>query len=87
VRLFEAAACGVPIISDPWEGLDHFFVPDEEIFVVRTTDDVLAILEEVGDDRRDAMAAAARARVLREHTAEHRAQELEAHVADVRRRR
>mgnify|MGYP001764978704 CR=1 FL=1 len=31
IRLFEAAACGVPIISDAWEGLDHFFEPGREI--------------------------------------------------------
>src|SRR5581483_548045 len=30
VRLFEAAACGVPIISDYWQGLETFFQPGEE---------------------------------------------------------
>ena len=38
VRLFEAAACGVPIISDAWSGLEGFFVPDEEILLARTAD-------------------------------------------------
>src|SRR3970282_181668 len=33
VRLFEAAACGCPVISDWWEGLDQFFKVDEEILV------------------------------------------------------
>jgi spore maturation protein CgeB len=33
VRLFEAAACGVPIISDTWPGLETFFRPGEEILV------------------------------------------------------
>ena len=30
-RLFEAAACGTPILSDAWDGLEQFFIPGEEI--------------------------------------------------------
>ena len=30
-RLFEAAACGVPILSDWWDGLEEFFEPGREI--------------------------------------------------------
>ena len=75
-RLFEAAACGAPIASDDWEGLDAFFEPDREILVVRSTADVLAAL-----DRSDAelkrIAARARERVLAEHTSAARAIELE----------
>lgn len=81
VRLFEAAACGVPIVSDWWEGLDRFFVPGKEILVAAGPHEVLAHLSELDDERRAAIGAAARARVLAEHTAEHRAQELEEHVA------
>src|SRR5205807_8216640 len=33
VRLFEAAACGVPIITDRWPGLDSIFTPGEEVIV------------------------------------------------------
>ena len=35
-RLFEAAACGVPVLSDAWEGLEAFFSPGEEILTART---------------------------------------------------
>ena len=35
-RLFEAAACGTPIVSDWWEGLDHFFEPGKEILVAKS---------------------------------------------------
>jgi spore maturation protein CgeB len=87
VRLFEAAACGVPVISDPWSGLDAFFVPGEEIWVVSSTEEVVQILATCDDEQRDAMGAAARARVLREHTADHRAGELEEHVVEARSRR
>lgn len=84
VRLFEAAACGVPVVSDWWEGLDAFFLPDKEILVARSAAEVLQHLEAVDEDRRAEIGAAARARVLAEHTAEHRADELEEHVMQIR---
>jgi len=74
-RLFEAAACGTPVLSDDWEGLETFFEPGEEILVARTAaeaEDALsrspAELERIG--------RAARERVLAGHTADHRAREL-----------
>ena len=75
-RLFEAAACGTPILSDSWEGLDTFFVPGEEIFVVRNPEEVIAATRR-GDASLRAMGDAARARALREHTGEARIVELE----------
>ncbi|MCU1346646.1 MAG: hypothetical protein JWL70_2912 [Acidimicrobiia bacterium] len=78
VRLFEAAACQVPVISDRWVGLDQLFAPDAEIVIADHTQDVLRVLDEANDDRRHAIAAAARRRVLSEHTAAHRVTQLEA---------
>ncbi|MGN6126796.1 MAG: glycosyltransferase family protein, partial [Humibacter sp.] len=40
-RMFEAAACGAPIISDWWEGLDTLFTPGEEIVIARSSEDVV----------------------------------------------
>jgi spore maturation protein CgeB len=80
VRLFEAAACGVPVVSDLWEGLDAFFEPGREILVATTAEDVLRHLH--GHDR--TVGLRARRRVLAAHTAAHRAAELEDHVARVR---
>jgi len=80
VRLFEAAACGAAMISDPWPGLDQFFTPGREILLPSSTDEVVEILRATHDDDRRAIGLAARARVLAEHTAEHRAEELEALV-------
>jgi spore maturation protein CgeB len=74
-RLFEAAACGVPVLSDCWRGLDEFFVPGREILVARSTDDALAALDRPADQLR-AVGEAARARALLEHTAQHRAEQL-----------
>jgi spore maturation protein CgeB len=74
-RLFEAAACGAPIISDAWAGLDDFFTPGEEILVARRADDVLEALD-LGEDELIRLGRAARARALVEHTARARAAEL-----------
>jgi spore maturation protein CgeB len=84
VRLFEASACGVPVISDVWPGLETFFVPGDEILVPGDADGVLRTLDETGEDERRAIGRRARERVLARHTADHRAAELEAHVLGVR---
>lgn len=75
-RLFEAAACGVPILSDWWQGLDAFFEPDRQILLAGSSEDATAAL-----DRDDAeltrIGEAARERVLSAHTSDHRAAEFE----------
>ena len=80
VRLFEAAACATPIISDRWEGIESIFVPGTEILLADDADDVLRILRTTTDAERRAMGERARRRVLAEHTAAHRAQQLEAYA-------
>jgi spore maturation protein CgeB len=80
VRLFEAAACGVPIISDSWPGLDTLFTPGEEIVIARTAADTLAALDGMDERARQQLGQAARQRVLQAHTAAHRAAELEQHL-------
>ena len=82
VRLFEAAACGAAMISDRWDGLDRFFTPGAEILLPESTEEVVHLLRTTHPDDRHAIGAAARARILAEHTAEHRAEELEAYVTE-----
>ena len=82
VRLFEAAACAVPIISDYWEGLDTFFTFGEEILVSRSAEDTLTFLRETPEAERRALGLRARERVLTAHTAAHRAAELESHARE-----
>lgn len=77
VRLFEAAACGVPIISDHWEGIERIFRPDEEILLADSPARVLGILQNLTEEGRRRIGEKARARVLAEHTAAHRALQLE----------
>ena len=76
VRLFEAAACGVPILSDYWDGLDTLFALGTEILITRSAEDTLRFLRDLPDADRLEIAARARARVLASHTAAHRAGEL-----------
>lgn len=80
VRLFEAAACGIPIISDYWEGLDTFFAFDAEILISRSTQDTLGYLQEISEAERKAIGERARQKVLTYHTAAHRAWEVEQYV-------
>ena len=80
VRLFEASACGATILSDDWPGLDHFFMPGEEILLPRDAYEVSQILRYMPDSERIRMGSAARERILEQHTAHHRALEFEAIV-------
>ncbi len=84
VRLFEAAACGVPVISDHWTGLDDFFTPGSEILVSASAAETLHLLASVGEEERVAIGGRARQRVLAEHTAARRVRQLEAYVDEVR---
>lgn len=86
VRLFEAAACGTPVISDVWRGIERIFEPGEEILLARTSQEALAILGDMPEERRRALGERARRRVLAEHTAAHRAVTLESCVRDARER-
>ena len=75
-RLFEAAACGAPVISDTWTGLHTFFRPGEELLLAHTAADVLDALS-LSDAELRRIAEAARTRTLDHHTAAARVLELE----------
>lgn len=82
VRLFEAAACGTPIISDWWAGLDELFRPGEEILIAEDAEEVLKCLRDLPRHERDEIGRRGRERVLQAHTAGHRVRELEAYVEE-----
>ncbi|WP_407168674.1 glycosyltransferase [Bradyrhizobium sp. ORS 111] len=87
VRLFEAAACGTPIVSDRWPGIEMLLKPSTEILLVSNTRDVLDILREMPDDRRRSIGERARQRILAEHTPAHRARQLESYYLEATMRR
>jgi len=81
--IFEAAACGVPVISDLWPGIEEFFEPGSEILLARSGKDVLRYLREMREPERRLLGIRARERVLRAHTAAHRARALVAYLDEI----
>ena len=81
VRLFEAAACAVPIVSDRWNGIEELFAPGREMILADDADAVAEALA-ASDDEAAAIGGAARARVLAAHTAAHRASELQGYLLE-----
>lgn len=84
VRLFEAASCGTPIISDYWEGIETFFDRGREILIASSVRDIIEYICDMPEQERLAIGERARTRVLAGHTAGHRAEELENFVETVR---
>jgi spore maturation protein CgeB len=81
VRLFEAAACGTPIISDRWPGLETLFTPSEILLADRPRD-VIQILTAMNEDTRLSIAEQARRRIQRDHTPDQRARQLESYYLE-----
>ena len=77
-RPFELAAAGAAIVSNPYEGIERWFEPGQELLVVNDADEALAAYRELLGDpaQAEAMGARARERVLDEHTYAHRARQL-----------
>ena len=86
-RVFEAAGAGACLITDAWEGVDMFLAPGEEVFVARDGADVADILAALTPERAERIGAAALARVLREHTYAQRAQDVDAVLNRLSRRK
>ena len=83
VRLFEAAACGTPIISDAWDGLSEIFDIGSEILVARSERESLEFMMDIREEDRLAIGSRARVRVLASHTALRRAEQLEGYAAEL----
>ncbi len=74
-RLFEAAACGTPLLSDVWEGIEDFFEPGEDIILAHDETDALAALD-IADEELRRIARRARERTLDQQSSARRAEEL-----------
>jgi spore maturation protein CgeB len=83
VRLFEAAACATPLISDRWPGIDEVLTSGKEILLVGTSRDVLSIVRDLPESERIALGERARSRTLAEHTSMHRAETLERYTREL----
>jgi spore maturation protein CgeB len=77
-RLFELAACGAAIVSNPLAGVERWFDSERELRVAATSDEAAAAYRDLLTDPSQAeeMGRRARERVLDEHTYGHRARRL-----------
>jgi len=82
-RVFEAAGAGACIITDCWEGLEEFFEPGKEWLVAQSGEDVADLLASVPTRQMREIGAAARARVLAQHTYRQRAEVVETLLREV----
>ena len=76
-RVFEAAGAGACLITDAWDGIEHFLEPDEECLVAADGAEVVEHLRNLDVPGSQQIGARARERMLDEHTYAHRAVELE----------
>lgn len=67
-RVFEAAGAAACLITDAWEGIEQFLIPNEEVLVARDGQDVADHLAALTPERAEAIGQAALKRVLAEHT-------------------
>lgn len=86
IRPFEAMACGIPLVSVPWDDSDGLFRAGEDYLVARDGQAMTRHLRALMADRDMAQALAARGRdtILRRHTCAHRVDELLAVCRDLR---
>ena len=78
IRVFEALACGIPLISTPWEDAEHLFRPGADYLTARNGNQMEQLLREVLSDRalRLHLSAIGRSTILARHTCRHRVAEL-----------
>ncbi|MFO1144810.1 MAG: glycosyltransferase [Amaricoccus sp.] len=85
IRVFEALACGIPLVSAPWDDAEQLFHPGEDYLVARDAADMARHLFDLRDDPdlRDALTASGLARIRARHTCAHRVDELLAITRDL----
>jgi spore maturation protein CgeB len=84
-RVFEAAGAGACLITDAWEGIDLFLEPGTEVLVARDGSEVAELVDGLNEAGARRLGAAARERILAEHTYAHRAAQVE-QLLEARRR-
>lgn len=78
IRVFEALACGIPLVSAPWDDTENLFTPGEDFLVARDGDEMCNHMRALLNDPAMAAELAARGRetILARHTCAHRVDEL-----------
>jgi len=83
VRIFEAGACGIPIISDYWLGLEEILEPGREVLIARHGEETLEYLRDMGAEEAVRIGQRARKRILAEHTSDCRSVQLISYIEDL----
>ena len=85
IRVFEALACGIPLVCAPWDDREHLFRPGRDYLVARSADEMQAHMRALSEDRALAseLAANGLSRVQAYHSCDVRAAELLAIVAQL----
>jgi spore maturation protein CgeB len=80
-RVFEVGGAGACLITDAWEGIEEFLIPEVEVLTARDGAEVAGLIEDLEPERARAIGTAARERLLAEHTYAQRAEQVEGIIA------
>jgi spore maturation protein CgeB len=82
IRMFEALACGTPLVTTPWSDVEHLFAPGAYV-TARSEQEMVKVLARLRDDPEFSgeLAAAGRRTIVERHTCRHRLNELDAILA------
>jgi spore maturation protein CgeB len=86
IRVFEALACGIPLICSPWDDAEGLFSPESDYLIARTGNEMQRLMAGLLHDRDAARTMAQRGRrtILDRHTCGHRVDELLGIVNELR---
>jgi spore maturation protein CgeB len=78
IRVFEALACGIPLLSAPWVDVEHLFNPGRDFLMARDPEDMERLMMELANnnDLRRELVASGLATIRARHTCAHRVDEL-----------
>jgi spore maturation protein CgeB len=86
IRMFEALACGIPLVSAPWEDQEHLFTAGRDYLIARNGDEMKAALHQLIHDKPFAKSLAAHGlkTIQHRHTCRHRTDQLLKICASIR---
>ena len=85
IRVFEALACGAPLVCSPWSDCERLFRPGEDYVCVQDGKAMTAEIQRLlhDDSARQQLSANGLETILARHTCEHRAQQLLEHWEEI----
>ena len=86
IRVFEALACGIPLLSAPWDDCEHLFRVGEDFMMVRDGAEMTAAMRRLKaePELRESLVRNGLETILARHTCKHRVDELLGIVTQLR---